>query len=104
MTKNGMRPVPPGEILREEFLAPAGLTANALAKAIGVPANRITAILNGQRGITGDTALRLAAFFGTTPDLWLNLQKAYELRLAEKVLPQRELKRIERRRAEMAET
>jgi antitoxin HigA-1 len=101
MAKNGMRPVPPGEILKEDFLTPNGLTANALAKAIGVPANRITAILKAQRGVTGDTALRLAAFFGTTADLWLNLQKTYELRLAEKAVGTRVLKTIEKRRAEM---
>ena len=58
-----MRPVPPGEILNEEFLKPLGLTANALAKAIGVPPNRITAILKDERGITGDTAIRLGMFF-----------------------------------------
>ncbi len=62
MKKNGMRPVPPGEILNEEFLKPLGMTANALAKAIGVPPNRITAILKGERGITGDTAIRLDVF------------------------------------------
>ena len=80
--KNGMRPVHPGEILRDE-LQTMGLSANALSKALGVPVNRITAILNGQRGITADTALRLARYFGTTPQLWLNLQQAYELRRAE---------------------
>lgn len=101
MTKNAMRPVPPGEILNEEFLKPSGLTANALAKAIGVPANRITAILKAQRGVTGDTALRLGAFFGTTADLWLNLQKSYELRLAEKAMGRQVLKTIEKRRAEI---
>lgn len=80
--KNGMRPVHPGEILRDE-LQTIGLSANALSKALGVPVNRITAILNGQRGITADTALRLARYFGTTPQLWLNLQQTYELRRAE---------------------
>ena len=79
---NGMRPVHPGEILREE-LDELGLSANALAKALDVPTNRITAILNGQRGITADTALRLSRYFGTTPQLWQNLQKAFELRVAE---------------------
>ena len=79
---NGMRPVHPGEILREE-LDELGLSANALAKALDVPTNRITAILRGQRGITADTALRLARYFGTTPQLWQNLQKAFELRVAE---------------------
>ena len=80
--RNGMRPVHPGEILREELDA-LGLSANALAKALGVPVNRVTTILNGQRGITADTALRLARYFGTTPNLWLNLQKTWELRRAE---------------------
>ena len=80
--KNGMSPVHPGEILREELDA-LGLSANALARALGVPVNRITLILNGQRGITADTALRLARYFGTTPQLWLNLQQTWELRRAE---------------------
>ena len=60
-----------------------GLSANALARALGVPVNRITQILNGQRGVTADTALRLARYFGTTPQLWLNLQQTWELRRAE---------------------
>jgi len=77
-----MRPVHPGEILREE-LETLGLSANALSKALGVPVNRITTILNGQRGVSADTALRVARYFGTTPQLWLNLQKAWELRRAE---------------------
>ncbi len=79
---SGMRPVHPGEILGEE-LQELGLSANALAKALGVPTNRITAILKGQRGITADTALRLSRYFGTTPQLWQNLQNAFELRVAE---------------------
>ncbi len=79
---NGMKPVHPGEILGEE-LELIGISANALAKALAVPPNRITAILNGQRGITADTALRLSRYFGTTPQFWLNLQKTYELRVAE---------------------
>jgi len=81
-TRNGMRPVHPGEILREEIEA-LDLSANALAKMLAVPVNRITAILNGQRGVSADTALRLARYFGTTPQLWLNLQKTWELRRAE---------------------
>ncbi len=79
---NGMTPVHPGEILAEE-LEELGLSANAFAKALGVPTNRITAIINGQRGVTADTALRLARYFGTGPQVWLNLQKTYELRRAE---------------------
>ena len=81
-TTNRMRPVHPGEILRGE-LDELGLSANALAKALAVPTNRITAILKGQRGVTADTALRLSRYFGTTPQFWLNLQKTYELRVAE---------------------
>ena len=80
--KNGMRPVHPGEVLREELDALA-LSANALSKELGVPVNRVTMILNGQRGVSADTALRLARYFGTTPQFWLNLQKTWELRRAE---------------------
>ena len=72
----------PGQLLRSEFLEPHRLTANALANALHVPANRITAILKGQRAISADTALRLGRFFGTTAEFWLNLQKDHELRLA----------------------
>ena len=79
---SGMRPVHPGEVLREE-LDTLGLSANALAKALSVSVNRITMILNGQRGVSADTALRFARYFGTTPQLWLNLQKTWELRRAE---------------------
>ena len=82
MVQNGMRPVHPGEILRDE-LAVLGLSANALSKQLGVPVNRITMILNGTRGISADSALRLARYFGTTPQVWLNLQKMWELRRAE---------------------
>ena len=71
----------PGEILREEFMIPLGLSANALARALNVPPNRITAIiaLENPRAVTPDTALRLSRYFGTTPQLWLNLQQAYDL-------------------------
>ncbi len=79
---NGMRPVHPGEILRDELEA-LELSANFFATALDVPGNRITAILNGQRGITADTALRLSRYLGTTAEFWLNLQKSYELRVAE---------------------
>ena len=81
-TKNGMRLVHPGEVLRDE-LDELGLSANALSKALGVPVNRVTMIMNGQRGVSADTALRLARYFGTTPQLWMNLQKTWELRQAE---------------------
>ena len=73
----------PGEHLAEE-LKELGMSAAELARKLDVPTNRITGILNGQRGITGDTALRLAHFFGTSAEFWLNLQSLYELRIAEK--------------------
>ena len=73
----------PGERLAEELEA-LGMSASELARKLDVPANRVTGILNGQRGITGDTALRLAHFFGTSAEFWLNLQSLFELRIAEK--------------------
>jgi addiction module HigA family antidote len=72
----------PGEVLREDFMLPHKLSANRLAGAMGVPANRITAILNGTRGISGETALLLGKVFDTTPAFWMNLQIRYELDLA----------------------
>lgn len=83
MANRDLPPVHPGEQLREEFMKPLGLTAYRLAKDIGVPISRIQAITDEDRGITGDTALRLARYFGTTPEFWLNLQRDYELELAE---------------------
>ena len=77
-----LAPVHPGEVLKEEFMRPLELSANALARALRVPANRISAIVNAERGITADTALRLARALGTTPDFWLNLQKQYDLESA----------------------
>jgi addiction module HigA family antidote len=72
----------PGEILADELDA-LGVTPTALARQINVPANRLTQIIHGKRAVTGDTALRLAHWFGTSPQFWLNLQASYELRLAE---------------------
>src|SRR5262249_37454475 len=83
-TKNGMRPVHPGEVLREDFLKPAKMTANALAKALHVPAPRINDIVLQRRGITADTAMRLARYFGGDAQSWLNLQTIYDLRVAER--------------------
>ena len=80
--KNEMKPVHPGEILSDD-LEEVSMSATALAHALAVPTNRVTAILKGQRGITADTALRLSRYFGTSPQLWLNLQKTFELRQAE---------------------
>lgn len=81
--RHQMRPIHPGEILREEFARPLGLSGNVLVRALCVPANRVNAILKETRNLTADTALRLAHFFGTTPEFCMNLQKTYELRLAE---------------------
>ena len=80
MLINNMRPIHPGEILREEFLLPLGMTAHALAMAIRVPAPRIHDIVREKRSISPDTALRLARYFGTTPEFWMNLQSAFDLR------------------------
>jgi antitoxin HigA-1 len=73
----------PGEILHEEFVKPLGMTVNALALALRVPSNRIYAIIEGTRGISADTALRLARYFGTSPEFWLNLQLRYDLETAQ---------------------
>ena len=81
-TESGMSPVHPGDVLREE-LDELGLSANALAKAIEVPANRVTAILNRERGVTADTALRLGRYFDTTAQFWLNLQQTWQIRRAQ---------------------
>ena len=82
-SRNGMRPVHPGEILREDFLTPLGMSVNALAKALGVPTPRINDVVRERRGITPDTAMRLARYFGGDARSWLNLQTAYDLRIAE---------------------
>lgn len=82
-TGSRLQPVSPGAILLHDFMEPLGLSANALAMALHVPANRITGILAATRRVTADTALRLARYFGTTPQFWMNLQSNYDLRLAE---------------------
>jgi antitoxin HigA-1 len=83
MSKNGMRPVHPGEILREEYLVPLRMSANALANALSIPAPRINDIVLERRGVSADTAIRLARYFGGDPGSWLHLQSAYDLRVAE---------------------
>lgn len=83
MPTNKMRPIHPGEILLEEFMAPMDLSANRLAKALGVPANRVSEIVAGNRDMTAETALLLSAAFATTPEFWMNLQSAFDLRTAE---------------------
>jgi antitoxin HigA-1 len=90
MTKRA--PIHPGYILQTEFLDELGLSAYALAKALKVPVNRVTAIVKGERAITADTALRLARFFDTTPEFWLNLQTHYDLTVASR----REARKIDR--------
>ena len=82
MSRKPLDPIPPGEILREEFMRPLGITVSALAREIGVPANRISQIVNGKRAFSADTALRLGKYFGMSPEIWLDLQSEYELRLA----------------------
>ena len=83
MNKNGMRPIHPGEILREEHLQPLELSVNALATKLRVPATRLHEIVKERRSITADPAMRLAHFFGGEAQSWLNLQSSYDLRLAE---------------------
>ncbi|MBK1642952.1 addiction module antidote protein, HigA family [Chromatium okenii] len=83
---NGLRPVHPGEILREDFLTPLGMSVNALAQALRVPATRLHEIVKERRAVTPDTALRLARYFGGDAQSWLNLQTSYDLKLAECLL------------------
>lgn len=92
------QPTHPGEMLLEEFLTPMGLTQRDLADGIRVPYQRVNELVNGRRGITPSTAVRLAKFFGTTPDLWMNLQLRWDLYHAQET-EARELERIKRVRA-----
>jgi len=92
MASRKLKPVHPGEILREDFMAPLGLSMNKLALELRVPVTRIAEIVHERRGVTPETALRLARFFGTTPMFWMNLQAAYDLAVAE----DETLERIER--------
>ncbi|MEO6985504.1 MAG: HigA family addiction module antitoxin [Paralcaligenes sp.] len=94
MFKNGMRPIHPGEILREEYLTPLGMSVNALSTHLHVPATRMNEIVRERRGITPDTALRLAAFFGGDASSWLNLQQAYDLKSVEPQVAARILKDV----------
>jgi len=84
MIKNGMRPVHPGEILREDYLKPLGMSVNALSKELHVSASRMNDVVLERRGVTTETALRLARFFGGDAQSWLNLQQTYDLKIAEK--------------------
>ena len=86
MFKNGMRPVHPGEVLREDYLKPLGISANALAlaQALRVPASRVNDIVLERRGVTADTALRLERYFGSDAQGWINMQATYDLKITEK--------------------
>jgi addiction module HigA family antidote len=87
--KKKLHPIHPGEVLLEEFLRPMGISQNKLALNIGVPPRRINEIVLGKRGITADTALRLATFFGTSAEFWLGLQSQYELDITAEELGER---------------
>lgn len=94
INKNGMRPIHPGEILREEYLAPLSMTAHALSQALHIPASRVNDIVRERRGITVDTAMRLARYFGGDAQSWLNLQTVYDLKQAGMALEARISKEI----------
>ena len=93
--KNAMRPVHPGEVLREDYLKPLGLSANALAVALKVPASRINDIVLERRGVTVDTAMRIARYFGGDVQSWMNLQTAFEIKVAEKEIAKKVLAEIQ---------
>jgi addiction module HigA family antidote len=92
-------PIHPGEILTEEFMQPLGISINRLARDLHVPPNRIHGIVHGTRAITADTALRLGIYFGVTPDIWLNLQTEYDLRVTRRTAGSEIAKTVRRREA-----
>ena len=94
---NKMRPIHPGEVLREEFLDPLGMTAHALAQALRVPAPRVNDLVRERRSVTPDTALRLARYFDTSPQFWLNLQASYDLKIAWREAGKRIVREVEPR-------
>src|SRR5512146_814008 len=94
-----LEPIHPGEILLEEFMKPMGISINRLARDIAVPPGRVSAIVNGKRAITADTALRLSRYFGTSPEVWMGLQADYELRIARRTVGSEVEKRVSRRAA-----
>src|SRR5260370_37783019 len=93
-SKRKSSPIHPGEILREEFLKPLGMTMNQLALALRVPGNRINAIVEGKRSVSADTALRLGRYFGTSPQFWINLQAHYDLERAKDDLEERVVQEV----------
>lgn len=92
--KKTLAPIHPGEILFEEFMRPMDISINRLARELGVPPNRVSEIVNGKRGISADTALRLGKFFNVSPETWLGLQAEYDLRMARRVSGQDIEKRV----------
>jgi antitoxin HigA-1 len=94
-----LEPIHPGEILLEEFMKPLGVSINRLARDIVVPPGRVSAIVNGKRAITADTALRLGRYFGTSPEVWMALQADYELRVAQRTIGAEVEKRVHCRAA-----
>lgn len=98
MIKNGLRPIHPGEILREEFLEPLAMSAHALSLDLHVPAPRINDIVRERRAISTDTAMRLARYFGTTPQFWLNLQTAFDLKQTEAKVGEQILREVPQRK------
>jgi addiction module HigA family antidote len=99
MPTDAFAPVTPGEMLKQEFIAEYGLSQNQLAKAIGISPNRIAEIVNNRRRITADTALRLAFYFGNSPEFWMNLQAHYDLKTARRKLSPKDEQRIKANRA-----
>ena len=99
MATDEFAPVTPGEMLKEAFLAEYGLSQNRLAKAIGISPNRITEIINDRRRITADTAVRLALYFGNSPEFWMNLQTHHDLKVARRKLGPEDAERIRAQRA-----
>jgi len=98
MTKR-LPPSHPGETIREDYLEPLGMSVLQLAKALGLVPSRVNDIVRGRRGVTADTALRLARYFGTTPKFWLNLQALYDLRMAEDAAADRIAREVKPRQA-----
>ena len=97
--KKRLQPIHPGEILLEDFMKPLGISINRLARDLDVPPNRISLIVNGTRSITADTALRLATYFGVSPELWLGLQADYELRVTRRTQGDEIRRRVRKRDA-----
>lgn len=97
--QNFLEPIHPGEILLEEFMKPMDISINRLARDIAVPPGRISAIVNGKRAITADTALRLGRYFGNSPEVWLGMQADYDLRIARRTIGPEIEKRVHRHAA-----